>query len=102
MSRIMEYLRGLFSSSETENKAKTEPVGDLNPDDVLLDADNSPGAITISEQLIEWQENYNEEYTDFLTVQEALQQYEQATQTYDRLKPFLDHKEGLNETDREA
>ncbi|NEU59204.1 UvrD-helicase domain-containing protein [Halorussus sp. MSC15.2] len=102
MSSIMEYLRGLFSSSGTENQSKTKPVENLDPDDVLLDADDSPGAITISEQLIEWQENYNEEYTDFLTVQEALQQYEQATQTHDRLQPFLNHKEGLNETDREA
>lgn len=94
MPRVIEFLRGLFSSTESR-----EPI---DPDEILLDSDDTPGVITVSEQLIEWQKPYNDEFHDFLTVQEALQQYETAITVYDRLTPLLDQIETLDDTDAEA
>ncbi len=99
MSSFLSSLRELFTSSESEQQQETKSV---DPDDILLDSGDTQGLISISEDLVAWRDSYAEEYSDFLTVEEALTQYETATSAYDRLNPLLNNTEDLDDTDTEA
>lgn len=99
MTAIFSRLWELISGSSVDHQAETVPE---DPDDILLDSDENQGLITISEELVDWRESYTDEYSDFLTVQEALQRYETTSNAYNRLTPLLENTESLSETDSEA
>lgn len=90
MSRILSYIRGLFSFGPSSEPVDPEAIFDGN--------DNEAGLITVRDRLTEWKDGYANQYTDFLTVQEALRQYGTARQAAKELEPLLDQKRALDET----
>ncbi len=74
----------------------------VDPESILQDSDSRPGVITVREQLVGWKESYTEEYADFLTVQEGLTKYEEATAALSRLEPLLEQQDAHDDDVVEA
>ncbi|RZV10470.1 UvrD/REP helicase N-terminal domain-containing protein [Natrinema hispanicum] len=89
MNRVLAFIRGLFSSSST--------TGSLDPEVVLQGTDRETGVIETTNKLIKWKKQYTEEYTDYLTIYEALNKYETASEALARLEPLLDESGSYEE-----
>ena len=89
MNRVLAFIRGLFSSSST--------TGSLDPEVVLQGTDRETGVIETTNKLIKWKKQYAEEHTDYLTIYEALNKYETASEALARLEPLLDESGSYEE-----
>lgn len=90
MSGILAFLRRLFSLGSSEEPIDTDAILDGRGDEA--------GVITVCDRLTEWKEEYENRYIDYLTVREALRQYETAMEASEELDPLLDRSRSLEET----
>jgi len=90
MNRVLAFIRGLFSSSST-----TESI---DPEIVLQGTDREAGVIETTDRLTNWKRLYTEKCTDYLTIYEALNKYETASEALARLEPLLDESNSHEET----
>jgi len=89
MSQVLAFIRSLFSRGSSK-----EPI---DPEAILNGTEDEAGVITACERLTDWKEQYDSQYSDYLTIQEALRQYEIATEASQELKPLLDQSRSLEE-----
>lgn len=85
MTGFLSYLRKFIRID-----LPVEPT--VEPEKVLNGTESDSGVISVRDQLTKWKRSYTEEYTDFLTVQEAVQRYEEATKAIEDLDPLLNQK----------
>ena len=98
MSGIVEFVRKLFSSSAGAAAPEAEPSAELpDGEDIIVGTDPKPGVAMIRDELTDWKAGYAEDYEDYLTVEEALETYQRAQETLDRLEPIHENPEHYDE-----
>jgi len=106
MAGIVEFIRNLFSSSDTAEPQETVDTAEvqetIDPEEIINGTDANQGVATISEELTSWRANYTEDYQDYLTVEEALKTYQRAEAALDRLTPILENPDRFNADSVEA
>ncbi len=92
MTGIIEFFRGLFSSSKETSKPESQ-VETIDGEEIIKGTDSKQGVATIRDNLTRWQARYTENYKDFLTVEEALKTYQRAQNALYWLSPILEYPE---------
>jgi len=88
MTGIIDFIRSLFSSSTETSKPESQ-MERIDGEEIIKGTASKQGVLTIRDDLMDWQAKYTEEYQDFLTVEEALKNYQRAQNALNRLSPIL-------------
>jgi len=102
MAGPIAFIKNLFSSSDTADSQEPDTEESVDPEAIITGTEAEQGVKAISEELREWQSSYTEDYTDYLTVQEALQTYQRAQAALDRLNPIVDNPDRFGDDSVEA
>jgi len=99
MSGIIEFIRGLLSTSSDGSTSESEHQVELEVDgkEIINGTATKPGVATIRNDLNSWQAAYADDYQDYLTVEDALKTYQRAQAALDRLTPIHENPDYFDE-----